>query len=63
MISVPMLLIPKSSQEAEFFVATNASKIGIVGVLLQGDSDGTLRIYYCWARKLKDAKTRYSAYD
>jgi len=30
----PMLLIPKSGQEAEFIVATYASKVGIAGVLL-----------------------------
>jgi hypothetical protein len=40
--------------EAEFVVATNASKVGIAGVLLP-----------CayWARKLKDRETRYNAYD
>jgi hypothetical protein len=33
-ISAHVLLIPKSSQEAEFGVATDASKFGIAGVLL-----------------------------
>jgi hypothetical protein len=36
-------LNPKSGQEAEFCVATNASKVGIAGLLLQEDSDDHLR--------------------
>ncbi len=43
-------------------VATDAIKVGIDGVLLQEDSNGHLRTCTYWARKLKDAKTRYSAY-
>ncbi len=43
MCSALVLLIPKSSQEAEFVVATNASKVNIAGVLLQEDYDGHLR--------------------
>jgi hypothetical protein len=35
MISAHVLLITKSGQEAEFVVATYASKVGIAGVLLQ----------------------------
>ncbi len=58
-----MLPIPKSGQEAEFVVATYASKVGIAGVLLQEDSNGHLRPRAYWARKIKDAETRYSAYD
>ncbi len=41
MISAPVLSIPKTRQDAEFVVATDAIKVGIVGVLLQEDSDGT----------------------
>jgi hypothetical protein len=63
MISAPVLLIPKSGRDAEFVVATDASKVGIAGVLLQEDSNGNLRPCAYWARKLKDAETRYSAYD
>ena len=62
-ISAPVLLIPKSGQEAEFVVSTSASKVGIAGVLLQEDSNGHLRPCAYWAQKLKDAETRYSAYD
>ena len=58
-----MLLIPKSGQEAEIVVATNASKFGIAGVLLQEDSEGHLRQCAYRARNLKDADTIYSAYD
>ena len=47
-------LIPKSSQEAEFVVATDASKVGIAGVLLQEDFDGHLRPFAYWAQKKKD---------
>jgi len=43
MISAHMLLIPKSGQEAEFVDATNASKVGVAGILLQEDSNGHLR--------------------
>ena len=63
MISAYVLLIPKSSQDAEFIVARDASKVGIAGVLLQEDSEGHLRPCAYWARKLKDVETRYSAYD
>ena len=58
-----MLLISKSGEEAEFFVVTDASRVGIAGVLLQEDSNGHLRPCAYWDRKLKDAETRYSAYD
>ncbi len=63
MIFAPVLLIPKTGRDAEFVVATNASKVGIAGALLQEDSDGHLRPCAYWARMLKDAETRYSAYD
>ena len=43
MISVPVLLIPNMEHEAEFVVATNASKVGIDGMLLQEDTSGSLR--------------------
>ena len=43
MISAPVLLILKSGQEAEFVVATDASKVGMAGVLMQEDSEGHLR--------------------
>ena len=42
MISALMILIPKSGQDAEFIVATNASKASIAGVLLQEDYEGHL---------------------
>ena len=63
MISAPLLLIPQSGQEAEFVVAADASKVCIAGVLLQEDSNGHLIPCAYWARKLKDAETRYSADD
>ena len=63
MISALVLLIPKSSQYAEFVVATYASKVGIARVLLQEDSEGTLRPCAYWARKLKDVEIKYIAYD
>ena len=61
MIYASLLLIPKSGQVAEFGVAICASKVGIAGVLLQENSDDQLRPCAYWARKLKDAETRYSA--
>jgi hypothetical protein len=36
-------MIPKSGQEAEFVVASDASKVGIAGVLLLEDFNGHLR--------------------
>jgi hypothetical protein len=63
MLFAPALLIPKMGHEAEFVVATDACKVGIVGVLLQEDTSGSLRPCAYWARKLKDCETRYSAYD
>jgi len=62
MISAPVLLIPKMGHEAEFVDATDASKVGIVGVLLQEDTSNFLRLCAYWARKLKDCKTGYRAY-
>jgi hypothetical protein len=43
MISAHVLTIPKFGQEAEFVVATYASKVSIAGVLLQEESDGHMR--------------------
>jgi hypothetical protein len=43
MISAPVLMIPKSDWDAEFIGVTDASKVGIAGVLLQEDSEGRLR--------------------
>ncbi len=63
MISTPVLLIFKMGHEVEFVVATDASKVGIAGVLLQEDTSGSLRSCAYWARKLKDCETRHSAYD
>ena len=63
MISALVILILKSGQEAEFVVATDASRVGIAGILLQEDSDGHLRPCAYWARKLKYADTGYSAHD
>ncbi len=42
-LSAHVLPIPKSGPESEFVVATDASKVGIDGVLLQEDSNGHLR--------------------
>ncbi len=63
MISALVLLIPKYGHDAEFIVATDTSKVGIARVLLQEDLEGHLRPCAYLSRKLKDAKTRYSAYD
>ncbi len=63
MISTPVLLIPKSGKDVEFVVATNTSKVGIVGVLLQEDFEAQLRPCAYLACKLKYAKTRSSACD
>ena len=63
MIAAPILLILSMGHEAEFVVATYASKVGVAGVLLQEDTSGSLRPYAHLARTLKDCKTRYSAYD
>jgi hypothetical protein len=61
MIPEPVLLIPKAGYDAEFAIATDASKIGIAGVLLQEDISGSLRPCAYLARKLKDYETQYSA--
>jgi hypothetical protein len=63
MFSAPILLISKAWHDTEFVVATDASKVGIAGVLLQEDSSGYLRPCVFWARKSKDCEMRYSAYD
>jgi hypothetical protein len=41
MISAPFLFIPSMGHEAEFVVATDASKVGIAGVHLQEDTYGS----------------------
>ncbi len=43
MTLAPVLLIPRMGHKAEFVVATDASKIGIPGVLLQEDTSCSLR--------------------
>jgi hypothetical protein len=43
MIFAQVLYIPKARHDAEFVVATDASKVGIVGVVLQEDISGSLR--------------------
>ena len=63
MISAQFLLIPRLGHEAKLVVATDASKVGIVGVLLQKDDSGSLRPCAYLARTLKDCETMYSAYD
>ena len=62
MIFDPVLLIPKYGKDTEFIVATDKSKVGIAGVLLQEDSEGHLRPCAYWTRKLKDVETKYRAY-
>ena len=47
--------------EAEFFIVTDASKVCIVGVLLQEETSRSLRPCAYWSRKLKDCETMYSA--
>ena len=59
MLSALLLLIPKSGRDAEFIVATDASKVGTTGVLLQEDFEGHLRPCAYKAHKLKDVETRY----
>ena len=61
--SAPLLLILKSGTDAEFIVATDASDVGLGAVLLQEDSEGEVRPCAYWARKLKDTKRKYNAYD
>jgi hypothetical protein len=43
MNSAPVLLIPKSGQDAEFAVVTDANKVGFARVLLQEDSEGQFK--------------------
>ena len=59
MIPAPVFFIPKMGQDAEFVVATDASKVGIAGVLLQEDTSGYLRPCAYWDRTLKDCETGY----
>jgi hypothetical protein len=63
MISAQVMLIPNMGYEAQSVVATDASKVGIAGVLLQEDTSGPLRLCTYWARQIKYCETRYSAYD
>jgi hypothetical protein len=43
MIFALVLLIPSMGHEAEFVVASDASKVGVAVVLLQKDTSGSLR--------------------
>ena len=58
MIFASVLLISKTGHEAEFVVATDASKFSISGVLLQEDTSGSLRpcAYFIGLGNLKTLK-------
>ena len=63
MISAPVLQLPAIGPQSEFIVATDASNVGLGAVLLQEDSEGSVRPCAYWARKLNNAERNYSAYD
>jgi hypothetical protein len=63
MISALAFLIPNEVHDAIFLVATDASNVGITGMLLQEDISISLRPYSYWAKKLKDYESKHSAYD
>ena len=62
--SAPVLALPDTRTGAMFTVATDASNVGIAGVLLQDQGTG-LGLQPCeyYARKLKPAEKNYDAYN
>ena len=63
MIGAPVLQLPDVGPHATFVVATDASDVGLGGVLLQVGPTGSLQPCAYWARKLKPAERNWSAYD
>ena len=53
MISARVLLVPKSDHDAECFVAIDATKIVIVGVLILNDAARYLKILYLLDRNIE----------
>jgi hypothetical protein len=64
LISAPCLILPEVSSDATFTVATDASTMEIVAVLLQDQGGGLQTVSY-WVRKLNPTQcgNTYSAYD
>ena len=63
MTSPLVLLIPKSDHEVDYVIAIDATKAGIVGVLIQDDAARSLRSCIYWARTLNECKAHYGAND
>lgn len=58
MLSLPMLMHP--DLEKEFFLTTDASNVGVGGVLRQKDAAGKLRVIGYFSKKLNPAQQNYS---
>jgi len=63
MISALVLPVPKSDHEATYVAAIDATKFGIVGVLIQNDAARSLRSCIYGTGMLSDCKAHYGACD
>ena len=63
MTTAPVLRRPNCGRDAEFVIATDASKYGIGAVLLQQDNNGKLQPCAYFAKSLSTPQRSYSTYD
>ena len=61
--TAPMLVAPRTGPNESFVLSTDASNKGLGAVLLQEQSDGTLKPCAYWAKTLNKAQRRYPIYD
>jgi hypothetical protein len=61
--TAPLLVTPRTGPNAKFVISTDASNKGIGAILLQEQSDGSLRPGSFYAKTLNKAQRKYHVYD
>jgi len=59
----PLLVTPRTGLDATFLIRTDASNKGIGAVLLQEQTDGSLRPCSYYAKTVNKAQRKYPVYD
>jgi len=61
--TAPLLVTPRTGPNATFAISTDASNKGTGAILLQEQSDGSLKPCSYYARTLNKARRKYHVYD